>query len=729
MSQNQNRTINQFLQGKSSTVNNYNFSNKNPLQGRLYFSKDINNKKTKVLSPHFDRSNNEYNNEKKNNLLNSYKETNNKNCRNYYKIHSHNHSEYIMNNSTDLFPNSVIAQRDTTKTPEMKKKSFSESCHFKTEDHVISRNNSGNYKINIKEEAKKKSEEKKFNTARQERKSLPFIKLSSSIPILFKDKYELDEKKEKTENNLQNKVFLERTYSKKNKQKNQNNNNNNKSSISDINLSCSINNSDTENKSNQIKNYKSSYIMRNNKNTFENLFNEIKSSKINNKDIDKDKDNYKRHSITVKKSTKIDKNEIRNDYKKEYYNENMINNKKNESIKEINNKKNNKRNSFRIIIDNNNKKKKLTKKKQNHSLFESINIKKINQNEIPEKKKVNNNVNTYLDSYIIINEKKKSNNNSINTSKNSSNNNSRKKIIIQNYDNKNIGKNFIKTQNDFSYISNINETKKKYTKTNNNELYNKKRHSNILYNSCDVSENFKNKSIDISNNNKITYVYEGKYKKPNSLSLDLNNLINEKENDDKLDNDNINLNDNIKKNLGNILQRIIRKGNKKQKIKKIILNDNTIINNKNIEEFLKQSTIKNYCKTESNIVCIKKRRKIKKFDSNHQIEKNQFTIGKKKSFDTQSKSTITKNDENKICKVNDMIFEGEQNNGNNSNIIIIINKTDKNKLKKIIISPKKKPKIISGDDNKIINNIQITNVDNKKKKKKIKIKIKIIIYK
>ena len=65
MSQNQNRTINQFLQGKSSTVNNYNFSNKNPLQGRLYFSKDINNKKTKVLSPHFERSNNEDNNEKK----------------------------------------------------------------------------------------------------------------------------------------------------------------------------------------------------------------------------------------------------------------------------------------------------------------------------------------------------------------------------------------------------------------------------------------------------------------------------------------------------------------------------------------------------------------------------------------------------------------------------------------------------------------------------------------
>ena len=704
MSQNQNRMINQFLQGKSSTVNDLINSNKNPLNNRLFFSKELTNKKTKLISPHFEQSNDNYYN-CKNSLTNSYNDTNNKNCKNYYKIHSHNHSEYITNNTKDFFLTNT--NQDLIKTPESKKKSIHCVYHCKTEENLIKRNNSSNYNVKTKIEAKKKTEEKKYNTVIQERRSYPFKQLSPSIPILFKDKYILTKSKEKNDNSF----FKKKDYSEKTYYKNNDQNKSNKNSTDYNNLSHSINFKDIENSRKPIKNCKGSYIIRNKRYSFvENLFNGIKSNNINNKD----KDNCKFHSITDKKINKIDQEELRNEYKKFYYNNNnnnrnnlnrnngnILSDKKSSSAKKVINKSTN-RNLF-IKINDNNKENELKKKYQNHSVLESINIKKIEKKESP-KKKDNNNVNVHLDSNKINNRK---NSTTINY-----NTNIKKQI---HFDNKKLRKNFINNKKVFRYINNVNDSKKASVVINSSKVHNKRGINDSSYNnSLNSSDNFKeNKSINIGDNNKITYIYEGKNKKQNSLSFNLNNslLEKEKENNNKSDNTN-NKNDNLKLNLENIIKRIIKKRNKRQRIKKIILNENTIINTNTIEEIIKRSTIKNHNKTETDII----EKKERNLNSNHKIEKNQFTINQTIN---QKKSDIIptinkKNDEIKVCKVNDMTFLGEQNNGNNSNIIIIINKRDKNKSKKI----NKSPKMNSGDNNEIINNIKITNIDNDNKNEK-----------
>jgi hypothetical protein len=358
--------INQFLQGKSSTVNDLTNSNKNPLNNRLYFSKALINKKTKVISPHFERSNDNYYNSI-NSLTNSRNETNNKNYRNYYKIHSHNHSEYITNNTKDFFQTNT--KQDLIKTPESKKKSIHCVYYCKTEENLIKRNNSGNYSIKTKLEEKKKTGEKKYNTAIQERRSYPFKQLSSSIPILFKDKYIINKSKERNDNSFKKKDYSEKIYYKDNNQ-----NKSNKNSIDYNNLSHSNNFKDIENSSKPIKNFKGSYNRRNKRYSFvENLFNGIKNNNIN----DKNKDNCKFHSITDKKINKIDKEELRNEFKKLYYNNNnrknlnknngnIVSDKKSSSVKEVINKSSN-RNLF-IKINDNNKENDLKKKYQNHYL-------------------------------------------------------------------------------------------------------------------------------------------------------------------------------------------------------------------------------------------------------------------------------------------------------------------------------------------------------------------------
>ena len=176
MSQNQNRIINQFLQGKSSSHNNYVISNNN----KHYFSKDIKNTRSKIIAPNFISLNDDFYNHDKNNLKISYNE--NKNYRNYYKVNNHNHSVYITNNSSDFIQKNIMQRRDMIKTPEIKTKDFQHSANCKTDNNYIRRANSSINKNRIQIETIKNNDKKKYNTYKQERRTIEIIHQSPSQP-------------------------------------------------------------------------------------------------------------------------------------------------------------------------------------------------------------------------------------------------------------------------------------------------------------------------------------------------------------------------------------------------------------------------------------------------------------------------------------------------------------------------------------------------------------------
>ena len=754
MIQNQNLAINQFLQSKLITNHNhYNHSIKATKNNEPYFSKNIFNRTSKKISPILEPLIEDYFQHDNNKLKTSYNENN---IKNYYSKNSHNHSEYVTkysSDSSDNFPKFIISKRDTIKTKIRSKESpdGEQKYYYKTEENSIRRARSGNYKSKLEGKLNNRYDEKKIRTSyKEDKKMLDIIQTSPSQPFLFKGKYDLDKNDERS-NHLYykyeyKKINLEKTYNKKNSPNIQNSKN--RCNLEEKVFSHSINNihSDIENNTKQIKNFKSSSIVLNTSNLInsKDIHHNLNNIIDNNKNF-KDKDNYKYHSITVRSKNKIDKEAMRKDFKKNYninnnkllpnniekLNKSILNVRKIRSPKTLSNisKKINIDN-HRVLGNKENENKDLTINYQNHSLLESINLKKLKQNDSSEKNIKNSNINTFLDSVKIINNK---NSGSIRISENK----------IQK-------KKPIRISKETENVNNINENKKLYEIKNN--IYESKDKKNKIGYDSDIcsdalkkdnknkNKNRNRNNIDDNNifierkldNNKISYIYEKKNKRQKSLYEEANGF-NKLFNKDSLntniknDSNNINMkqiNESIKKNLGNVIKKIIKKNNKNQKAKKINIADN------NLERKEQQSIIKtNYCKTEAIYNNEKKERNMKKSNSNYKLENKEF-INKKTILKANKKEYKME-----ICKVNNITFSDNQhiekdkeikknllNKSNNSNIIIIINNGDKNKLKRIIKTPKN-PKI---NIKNLINDKTFDNSNNKSSEKNKKIPTKEI---
>ena len=411
MNKNKNRLINQFLQSKSYQSHN-NYIINTSTNSQSYFNKKIFNNTSKKICPNLESLHEDYLNYD-NNLKTSY---NLNNYNNHYTINNHNHSEYITNNSSDNFPKILINRRERKK---FSKINFTNSpvkgldYYNKTEDNIIRRVHSSNYKNKTEEDSRNKYEQKLYNTNTKEKVSINIIQSSPSLPLLFKSKYNFEENPDQNSNYKGKKIYMEKTFT------------NRKNNINDyqnnfINHSIRNFHSDTEKRNKQIKNYKSSNIIKPKKvNTFINNNMHIHNNLI-------DKDNQKNHSIIMRKRDQINKEEMRNDFKKKYninnlsQNDTEINKYKSDNSKNVspntvpNNNKNNNRIIIKKIINNKEKENKELKDYQNHSLFESINLKKFKQKEITKNNKLNKNINTFLDSENLLKNKIYINNNYIN---------------------------------------------------------------------------------------------------------------------------------------------------------------------------------------------------------------------------------------------------------------------------------------------------------------------------
>ena len=747
MIQNPNLEINQFLQSKLNTnnLNQYNHSIKTTKNNEPYFSKNIFNRSSKRISPSLEPLKEDYFHIDNNKLKSSYNEIN---IEKYYSKNSYNHSEYVTKYSSDNFPKFIISKRDTIKT-EISYKETPEREHehyYKTEEKDIRRTHSGNYKIKLKAGSSNRYDEKKNRTSYIEEKSmLNIIRTSPSQPFLYKGKYDVEKNNERNNHlNYKNEdkiIYVEKTYNKRNSPNIQIRQNLGRPEENAFNLSISNIHNDTENKTRQIKNFKSSIIVLNKSNLLNN--NHIHNSLNNNTDNNKNaKDNYKCHSITVRSKNKIDKEEMRKDFKKNFnininkinlnkiekLNKNLLNNRKIRTpITLSNTSKNSNLYNNRTLGNKENENKDLTKNYQNHSLFESINLKELKQKNISEKTNKFCNINTFLDSVKIINNK-----NNIY----SNNNIYCKSIGIK--ENKIQNKKPIRISKEAENGNNINKNKKLYEIKIN--IYESKDKSNKYgYDSdicSDVFEkdsknikrnkiNFDNNNIFIErklNNNKISYIYERNNQKIKSLyeeANDFNKLLDKDLLNTKVKNDSniVNMkqiNENIKKNLGNVIKKLVKKNNKNQKPKKINITDNIERKDQKI----------NYCNTEVINNNQKKERKIKKSNSNYRFE-NKDIVNEKKIFKTNGKEYKME-----ICKVNNITFSENQNlekdkevkknllnKSNNSNIIIIINNGDKKKIKRVITTPKN-PKI---NIKKLINEKILDNSNNKSSEKNKKI--------
>ena len=721
MTQNQNCAINQFLQSKSNNNNNhYNHSIKKANTNEPYFDKNIFNRTSKKITPYLEPVNEDYFSQENNKLKTSYNENN---IKKYYSINSHNHSEYVTNCSSDNFPKIIIPKNEKVKTEIRKKKSLesNQEYYIKTEINSIRKAHSGNYKTKFEEDSKNRYDKKKYRVNCKEVKMKnDIIQSSPSQPLLFKSIYNLEENKERNKNlnleNIDRRIYMGKTYNKKNSPNSQNS-----EGMDEKAFSYSISNihSDSENIVKQIKNYKSTNIARNKFNIHNNVDKHIYAYNIieNNKNI---KDNYKYHSITVRSKNKINKETMRIDFKKKYnintniinlnkfekLNLNILNNRKNKSPNNLSNilKTNNIYNN-RVLDTKENQNKDIFKIYDNHSLFESINLTKEKQKEISQNNNSNCRINTFLESVKIANNKTNLylNNNYINIKNIQINeNSSQKKAAIR----------ISKVPENMSTLSK-NKNKNNYEIKKNEIFDSKEKNNNYGHDSdaleqnkqnVDTSESNKNRIKNVDNNifienkldnNKITYIYERKNKRQKSLTEtpnDLNKLLGKESITTNINNNSNNINTNqinekIKRNLGNVLKKIIKKNHQNQKDKKISIVDN------NIEEKAQPSIIKtnDYEIEEKNDYKNKKtERKIKKSKSNYLFEKKiQYKENKKKMNIME------------ICKVNNITYNGNQNiktekedknkilnKSNNSNIIIIINNADKNKLKRNIKTPK-----------------------------------------
>ena len=720
MTQIQNRAINQFLQSKSNH-SNYNSSLKSTNITEPYFNKNLFTKTSTRIAPHFENMQEEdiYNDNK---LKTSYKKNLGNNNKIYYSINNHNHSEFLSKKNSKNNPKIIMNRRGNLRTQEVKKKTSFENIHGyynKTEDNnAIKRAMSSTYKSGNDETPNNKNNQKKYYSNRKE-KRIEIIQSSPSEPLLFKDN-DIEENNDIKNDLIIKKKYMEKTFNSR-RRKNPSEFN---EKLEDIILNNSISNinSDTETR-NKIKNYKSTNIIKK-KDIYVDKPIHIKENNVSDNNLDI-KDNIKYHSIIVKKN-RIDKNKIHIDLKqkdnfytnREYSNniekisDNILNQRKSSSPKIIKTNKNITYSS--ILVENRkNEMNELISNYHNNSLFESKNIK---QKDLQDQNNKNNNINTFIDSKIVLLKKLNLNN------------------TLKSVDEKD-NKNSILNGTEYMNIDiNVDST--------NNKMFNsykidQKEKNNITYGyDSDISEKPKNKTNEIDEKiyknktnymkeeKKMNYIYEGRSKKQKSLieesPIPNKYLGKEKEKKEELNNknsnnNNSNLDEIVKKNLGNVIKKIIKNNPINiNKNKKINISDNISISDKDQLTEIKSNYFKVEAKYNNNKE--KKERQIKKSNSNFMIENKEFSI-KKKEINNQE-ANIGNYNIMEICKVNDITYKGNKSNAQednnktsnklNNNIIIIINNADKNKFKKVTKTPK-----ISKNKNNNIDNFSKNNNHNK----------------
>ena len=719
MAQNKNGSINQFLQGKATNNNSsYYHSLRTFYNNEPYFDKVILSQTTKRVTPSLEIKD-ELTNER-NKLKLSLKE----NVNNYQRNLKHNKikNNYIMHNSSNSFTNSTSSKRQqrinskirTEISPDRENQLYPE-----TEDNIIIRRARSGYYSNLQEVPSLKNDDKKSERNNGHRKRiLNSLQSSPSQPLFHDSKFNLRENKKKLnsyDKNILNKKIGEKEYIEKT-----NNEHNNNSyhlfynrSLDNKNMSRSINdiNSDElDSKNKTIKNYKSSTVKRNN--ILDGKINHIFVNELgkNNSDI---KENYKYHSITVKK-TKLNKEDLRIDLKKKYniysnrfdrvkLNENILN----YSTKTISPKKisifnknyfNNK-NRFDGQKSGEITNKYILKKNENHTIFESINLSKRKQNDSEEKKNLYNN-----------------------------------KKIIKKDESKSLRGITRKSLDEIKHINSVESEKR---------IREKFTISSYMIESKDINNNrnkygaqYINKNRSIHKladkkaliNNGINYIYEGRNMKQKSLvevTKDLNNLLeNEMSKSSDLTHSNVSKNENpinnnknqkmhvnkkCIKSYGNIQTKITKRSIERLKFKEIALKSeaNKIKKNDFYYKTEERKTA-NVSKKENNNnnnkdLIIKKSNSIS-IVSEKQAKKNRI---KKLSL----KKIKTNNINNEICKVSNIVFYGKQikKDNNKNNIIIIINNTDKDNSKTIskINNNQKNGNIHHNKNNTVENNINL----------------------
>jgi hypothetical protein len=156
MTQNQNSTINQFLQSKINH-NKFNHSIKVSNNNEPFFKKNRFIQISKKLSPYSESIKESILNYDNNKLKTSYNGTNYYNLNNYYSIKSYNHSEFITNYSSDKFQKVIIDRRNKIRTPQTTMKFSPDSKDYlKTEEKTIKKTLSINYSYKKQENSNKK---------------------------------------------------------------------------------------------------------------------------------------------------------------------------------------------------------------------------------------------------------------------------------------------------------------------------------------------------------------------------------------------------------------------------------------------------------------------------------------------------------------------------------------------------------------------------------------------
>jgi hypothetical protein len=312
MAQNQNGTINQFLQGKSTINGNYFYNSvRNTSHNDTHFDKKILYQTTKKVTPFLDiKSDNYISSNSK--LKLSYKDNINNGSAN-----SRKKNEFSINNNPDSFPNSAWSKRENRYNTHVKTESSPDKeiqyFYYKTEDNCIRRARSGYYN-NVQDPIYKNNQKKYNRNNNYERRFVNILQSSPSQPLFYQSKIKLEERNKKFNNNdSYNNIYNTKDFNNSSR-RNKNEPAIYKRSFDEKTLSNSINNiyfDKIKDKNKRIQNFKNNNIKRSST-----LHNGIKHIFVN--DIDENdsniKENYKYHSITVK--TKINKEEINSDYKR-----------------------------------------------------------------------------------------------------------------------------------------------------------------------------------------------------------------------------------------------------------------------------------------------------------------------------------------------------------------------------------------------------------------------------
>ena len=203
MAQKQNGTINQFLQGKSTSNGNYLYNSvRNTYHNGAHFDKKILNQTTKKVTPFLDIKGDYFISSKNNKLKLSYKD----NINNFSTI-SRIKNEYSINNNSDNFSNSVWYKREERHNTHIKTEISPDKeiqyFYYKTEDNNIRRARSGYYS-NLQDPIYKSGQKKYTRNNNYEKRVVNLLQSSPSQPLFSKSKISLEEKKKKFNNNNSN---------------------------------------------------------------------------------------------------------------------------------------------------------------------------------------------------------------------------------------------------------------------------------------------------------------------------------------------------------------------------------------------------------------------------------------------------------------------------------------------------------------------------------------------